>query len=255
MPRVRLLRRRHQYDRRQRMEPASHDSRHAVESVCCSGEHPDPRPACGHNYAAGTPINQAWLAANDPAVSALQLGNALMPRLGRQMFELGSRDRANAVASFEYQPSDDPHFYLDTIFGRITNDFNRSDMDEGFRSGGGATQMIPTGATVNSNGVLTSATFYNPSFFLEYRPYTEQEDFFSLNPGGEWQPIDMLKIDAQAYVTRSHFFRDQSDMLVVTPPSQGYVTGTSGPAGPAGGAWATWNTVGQAIRKSPPTST
>jgi TonB-dependent receptor len=208
-----------------------------------------PGQPAGTYYAAGTPINAAWLAANDPAVTGIQLGNAMMPRLGRQMFELGSRDRANAVASFEYRPSDDLHFYLDTIFGRIVNNFNRSDMDQGFRSGTGSTLMIPTGATVNSNDVLTSATFYNPSFFLEYRPYVEHEDFLSLNPGGEWQPIDMLTIDVQGYVTRSHFFRDQSDFLAVTPPSQGYVAGTlagtSGPAAPAGGAWATWNNVNQ----------
>jgi len=205
---------------------------------------PIPGQPAGTYYPVGTVINQAWLQTNNPGLTTTQLSNVMVPRLGREMFELGTRDRANAVASFEYRPTDDLHFYLDRIVGRIVNNFNRSDMDAGFRSGTGTTLMIPTGVTADSNGVMTGGTFYNANFFLEYRPYVEHEDFFSINPGMDWQVTDLLHVNAQAYATRSHFFRDQSDFLAVTPPSQGYVGGTSGPAAPAGGAWLTWDNVG-----------
>ena len=49
------------------------------------------------------------------------------------MYEGGSRDRYNGVASFEWRPTDSLHFYLDMVGGRAFNDMDRSDMDWGAR--------------------------------------------------------------------------------------------------------------------------
>ena len=43
-----------------------------------------------------------------------------------------------ASLSLEWRPTEDLHFYFDSIFGRIFNDLDRSDMDWGVRAGAGA---------------------------------------------------------------------------------------------------------------------
>jgi TonB-dependent receptor len=199
----------------------------------------------------GATIDNAFLTSHNPAVTTAQLSNALIPRLGRTMFEGGSRDRYNGIISLEYRPSDSLHFYLDTIVGRTFNNENRSDVDWGVRAGTGAQNQVPLNVQVNQNNVTTSATFDNAQFFLEARPYKEKGDFLSLNPGMEWQPLDELSIDFQANVSRSHFFRDSPTVLVVTPPGA-EPTGIPGATPPPGGVFVTFSNTGSLI---PPTVT
>lgn len=165
------------------------------------------------------------------------LSNALIPRLGRTMYEKGTRSRYNGVLSLEYRPSDNLHFYLDMIGGRLDNNLDRSDMDWIGRFA----SMIPEGMTVDPNDVVTKATFANAQFFLEARPYKEKEDFISVNPGMEWQVTDLLHVSLKANATRSHFFRDSPTILVNSAPSSGYAAGVTGPAAPTGGVYVTYN--------------
>ena len=188
----------------------------------------------------GAPITAALLGQLNPGLSNFQIDSALIPRLGRSMYEDGHRDRYNGVASFEYRPSDSLHFYLDMIGGRINNEFDRSDIDWVGRNGA----TIPINEQVDANNVVTSGTFANAQFFLEARPYKERGDFFSMNPGMEWQIADKLKLDAQVNWSRSNFFRDSPTVLVNTPLSAGYPAGTPGPAAPAGGVFVTFSNPG-----------
>ncbi len=196
----------------------------------------------GATYAAGTPIDQAFLVANNPGVSITQLSNALLPRLGRSMFSGGTRDRYNAVASLEWRPLEGLHFYFDGIFGRQFNDLNRSDINFGVRAGAGSQPLIPQNVVIaapwlalsaNGGGAVQSGTFYNAQFALEARPFREKGDFYSLNPGVEWQVNDELWVDLQANATRSHFLRDSPTVFVVTCPSagNGALPGCTAPAG------------------------
>ncbi len=206
---------------------------------------PVPGAPAGTYYAAGTTIDAAWLTANNPGVTTTQLSNMLLPRLGRSMYEMGSRDRGNAVASLEWRPTDSLHFYVDSVLGRSVNDMDRSDLDTGFRGGVGSQPLIPTNIKLDANLVPTSGTFYNATFFLEARPYKEKSDFFSINPGVSWDVTDLLHVDFQGNATRSHFFRDSPSILFVTAPSIGYPTGVTGaPAAPAGGVNFTWSDTG-----------
>ena len=61
----------------------------------------------------GAVIDQAFLLANNPGLSIQQIDNAVIPRLGRTMFEDGDRDRYNAVVSLEFRPNDDMQFFLE----------------------------------------------------------------------------------------------------------------------------------------------
>jgi len=88
---------------------------------------------------------------------------------------------------------------------------------------------------------LRSATLANAQFHLEARPYKENGDFFSINPGGSWHINDLLRVEFQANVSRSHFFRDSPTYMVVTCPSAGNPTGSPGCAAPAGGVTASFN--------------
>jgi TonB-dependent receptor len=206
--------------------------------------------APGTFYPAGTPVNQALLQTLNPGLSITQLSNALLPRLGRPMFEAGTRDRYNGIVSLEYRPNDNLHFYLDGIFGRTFNNLNRSDLDWGVRAGAGAQPMIPANvvltpaslaATGNAGGQVQSGTFYNSQFSLEARPYKEKGDFLSLNPGMMWTPMDLLEVDFQANISRSHFFRDSPTVLVVTGPSAGNPAGVPGATPLPGGVVTTFN--------------
>ena len=186
-----------------------------------------------------------------------QIANMLLPRLGRSMFQDGSRDRFNGIVSLEYRPTDDMHFYLDLIGGRTFNDINRSDLDWGVRAGAGSQPMIPFNVVLQPQtvaalgglgGVMQSADFANAQFLLEARPYKEKGDFISANPGMDWQINDMMHLDVQANYSRSHFFRDSPTFFVVTCPSSGNPAGVPGCTAPAGGVYAHFqNNPGQAF--------
>jgi TonB-dependent receptor len=200
----------------------------------------------------GQTIDAAELQHLNPGLTTAQISNALVPRLGRSMYEQGSRDRYNGILSLEWRPTQDLHFYLDGIFGRTFNNLNRSDIDWGVRAGAGSQPLIPENLQVDANGVVTSGTFANSQFFLEARPYQEKGDFFSLNPGGSWQINDLMHLDVQVNASRSHFFRDSPTILVVSCPSTPNPAGTPGCAAPAGGVFATFTNAGQL---NPPTIT
>ena len=52
-----------------------------------------------------------------------------MPRLGRPAYLDGTRERYSGLVSFEYRPSDDLHFYFDTLYSEAQRDFNRLDIE------------------------------------------------------------------------------------------------------------------------------
>ena len=167
-------------------------------------------------YAAGTTVNAAMLAALNPGMTTTQIGNMLLPRLARNMYERGTRDRYNGVASFEWRPSDNLHFYLDMIGGRVFNNLDRNDLDLGVRGGNSATPMIPVASSVDSNNVVQKTTLYNATWGLEARPYQEKGDFYSINPGMTWQATDLLEVDFQANLSRSHYLRSSPTVMFST---------------------------------------
>lgn len=189
----------------------------------------------------GATVDQTMLTSLNPGLSVEQIGKALIPRLGRPMYEKGTRSRYNGVASIEYRPTNAMHFFLDFVGGRSDNNFDRSDIDWVGRNG----SMIPIGLTVDSNGVVTSGTFANSQLFLEARPYKEGADFVDLHPGLDWQVNDMWHVGVEAYVTRSHFLRDSPTILVVTPPSSQTSPLIPGqPVAPAGGVVVNYTNTG-----------
>jgi TonB-dependent receptor len=198
----------------------------------------------------GSAITAATLTSLNPGLTPQQISNMLLPRLGRTMYERGNRDRYNGVASFEWRPTEDLHFYMDMIGGRVFNDMDRSDLDWGVRAGQGSQALIPENVVLDpgseatlggAGGVVQSGTFANSQFFLEARPYHEKGDFFSINPGGTWQINDLMHVDFQVNASRSHFFRDAPTYLFVTCPSAGNPAGVPGCAAPSGGVTANFS--------------
>ncbi len=185
----------------------------------------------------GAVIDQAFLLAHNPGLTISQIDNGLIPRLGRPSFEAGTRDRYNGVVSLEYRPSDDLHFYIDMVGGRSFNNLNRIDMNWVGRNGA----FIPLNEHVDSNNVVTGATFANAQFFLEARPYKETTDFVSINPGGEWQVNELLHLSLQGNWSESHFYRQSPTILVITAPSAGNATGVPGATPPVGGVTVTYS--------------
>ena len=180
---------------------------------------PNYNPATNSFTASTTPIDEAYLLAANPGASMEQINNGLLPRLGRAAYEVGFQDTYNAVMSLEYRPNDALHFYMDNMFGKEHNDLQREDIDWQVRNN---PDLIPTNEKFDSsncsNGcVVTSGAFPNSSFFLEYRPYFENLDFWGTNPGLTWRANDWLSGDVQANYTKSTFHREVPSVLVVTP--------------------------------------
>ena len=176
----------------------------------------------GAGLVAGTPINQAFLLANNPGATIQQIDNGLLPRLGRPSASYGTRDRLNAIASVEWQPSDTLHFYVDGLYGLRRNNLVREDMNWIVRNGG----VIPLNLTFDktdcSTGcVVTGGTFANSQFFDEFRPYFETTKLWSINPGGDWKLTDNLKVTIQGNYTRSTFHREVPTVGASTPLGRG----------------------------------
>lgn len=167
----------------------------------------------GNGLVTGSALNQAALLALNPGLNITQINQALIPRLGREFNEWGSRKRITGVVSLEYKGDDNGlHLYLDSMLSKARNQEQRIDMDWVGRNG----SAIPIGMQVDANGVVTSGTFANAQSFLEYRPYDEKLTYYGFNPGGEYQITDHLKIDVRGDVTHSSFYRQSPSVLVST---------------------------------------
>ena len=172
----------------------------------------------GAGLVPGTPITSAFLLANNPGATIQQIDNALLPRLGRSTSIRGPRDRINAIVSAEWQPTDTLHFYIDGLYGYKKNELIRENIAWIVRNGA----IIPTNLTFDKSDctvgcVVTGGTFANAQFFNEFRPYTETTKLFSVNPGGEWEISDTLKLNLQGNYARSTFHRESPSVGMTTP--------------------------------------
>jgi TonB-dependent receptor len=172
----------------------------------------------GAGLAAGTPIDENFLLANNPGATIQQINNGIVPRLGRPSYEFGAEKTYNAIVSLEYRPGDALHFYMDNMFGKEHNILTREDMDWVVRANGNMIPLNEKFDTTNcANGcTVTSGTFANSQFFLEYRPYFEDTDLWGTNPGLDWRANDWLSGDIQANYTKSTFHREVPSVLVAT---------------------------------------
>lgn len=176
----------------------------------------------GNGLTPGTVIDEAFLLAQNPGATIDQIDNGLLPRLGRPRTEVGYRDRKNFIGSLEWRPSDDLHFYVDGQYGERKTEFERTAMNWVVRNGA----AIPLDTTYDRSDcatgcVVTSGTYANSQFFLEYRPYRDTVDYWGVNPGMEFTVNDYIKGDLQANYTKSTFHRESPTVLVITPPSSG----------------------------------
>jgi TonB-dependent receptor len=143
-----------------------------------------------------------------------QLSDALFPRLARDAFIQGSRDRYSTLLSLEYKPTDNLHFTFDGLYSHATRDFNRLDEDLSLRN---SSTISPSNVQVAPNGVVTQATLNNAQFFLEARPYKEDVDFYNLNPQFDYRPNNWVQIVGQVNYNKSTFFRSDDSFLFNSP--------------------------------------
>ncbi len=183
----------------------------------------------GAGLVAGTPIDQAFLLSRNPGLNITQIDNALLPRLGRFMDYFGTRDKAAAIFSAEYRPTRDLHFYLDTMYSKRDDDMSRIAYTWAVRNN----FEIPLDMKVDrddcSKGcTVTSGTFANSRYFIEYGPRHDRVDLKGINPGMEWRITPTLKLDAQANATRSSFRHEAPTVMPITADGGGLVATYAG---------------------------
>ncbi|WP_116809887.1 TonB-dependent receptor [Steroidobacter cummioxidans] len=182
---------------------------------------PNNASTIGAGLTPGATIDRAFLLANNPGLTTQQIDNAVIPRLGRTMFEEGERDRYNAVVSLEFRPTENMQFFLDSMYGKMDSEFDRQATAWAVRAGSQGGRPIPTQLQVDRddclNGcVATAGVFPNSQFMLEYRPYIEKSEFWGTNPGMTWQITDKLSLDVQGNYTKSEFDRQASTVLFIS---------------------------------------
>lgn len=171
----------------------------------------------GNGLVDGEVIDQAFLLRNNPGLTITQIDNAIVPRLIRSMSQVGKKDHSTGVISVEWRPQDNLHFYLDTLYSEKNYQFERVDTNLAIRG----SASVPLKMTVDrddcANGcVMTSATFANTQTLLEYRPYTEKDHLWNINPGMEWKLSDKWVLNAQLNLSKGHGYNENPTVLPVT---------------------------------------
>ncbi|ADV28732.1 TonB-dependent receptor [Pseudoxanthomonas suwonensis 11-1] len=176
---------------------------------------PNTVPGTAIGLTPGETIDAEWLLANNPGLTTAQIGEALIPRLGRPVHMSGDRDRDGFLGSFQWRPNDSMEFRLDTLYTKAHRTNSRVDMNLIGRNG----QMIPQNMQLDENNVVTRADFTNAQFFLEHREYIEDVQYWQINPGATfWFGDDQnVKLDVQASTSRSWMFRESPTILVNSP--------------------------------------
>jgi TonB-dependent receptor len=183
----------------------------------------DTMPNNVRDYVPGTPVD---LAATS-GVPLDVLKNALIPRLGRNTYTIGDRERVSGLVSMEYRPTDSLKFALDTMYAESNRDYQSLKMNWYVRNSGPGTSpvstggMVPIDLTVDSNNVVTEGTFANSSFFLENDVFDQTTDFYNINPSMEWQVADNVRVNAQVNYSHSEFFHEQPQFDFQTPRESG----------------------------------
>lgn len=193
-------------------QPVAVDPATDLPTTGAAGYHVIPNNTQIGVYGPGTRIDNDFLLAVNPGLTLEQIGEALIPRLGRPHYSEGDRDRIAGVFSMEWIPNEWGNFYLDMLYAKADREYNRLSMAMIGRN----SQLIPTNMQVDSNNIVTQADFYNAQFELEARPYTEELDFFSINPGGRFFLGDSWIIDAQVNKTMSDWSRESPSLAFET---------------------------------------
>ena len=177
-----------------------------------------PAGVASNGLTPGQTVDNALLASLNPGTSLVQLSDAMIPRLGRDTWSSGERNRDSLIVSLEWRPNDALNVYFDTLYSQASREFERIDMNWVVRN---SNFMVPVGVKVDSNNVVTEGTFLNSQFFLEYRPYDEDVEVLNLNPGFTWRPNDWIKLDGQVNWSRSVFLREAPTVLFNSPLNSG----------------------------------
>lgn len=166
----------------------------------------------GTRYSGGSVIDQDFLLDVNPGLTLDQIGNGLIPRLGRPHYSEGDRDRMAGIASIEWIPNSSSSYYLDLLYAEAERDYDRLSMIMTGRN----SRLIPTNMQVDENNIVTRADFHNAHYFLEARPYHEKLDYLSVNPGAQYFIGDTVTLDFALNATQSSWRREVASIGVQT---------------------------------------
>jgi TonB-dependent receptor len=176
----------------------------------------------GNGLVAGTPIDQAFLLAHNPGLTIGQIDNAIIPRLGRTMEYYGTKDKISGVLAAEYRPTQDLHFYLDTMYSKKDDDMTRNGYTWAVRNNGAIPLNMTVDKTDCTNGcTVTSGTFANSLNFIEFGPRRDKVDLLGINPGMEWKLTPKLSLDVAGNWNRSRFTHEAPTIMPITAPNSG----------------------------------
>lgn len=168
----------------------------------------------------GVKIDKEWLKANNPGVTIDQVNNAIFPRLPRLFYLEGDQQSYSNLLSLEYRPIENIYLYLDTLYSHKNSDQIRNDISWDVRTSGNLVP-VPTQIKVDKDDCTNGCTgmygvFPNSQYSLEFRPWWEKSQFFSINPGIEWNITDEIRLDFQTNFTSGKMDREAPTVQLAT---------------------------------------
>lgn len=187
-------------------------------------------------YAAGfdwnlpsvTNSNPASLAptfVNESGLTNAELANAQLPRLGRPEVQVGDRDRYGGTLAFQWRPTDDLSFNLDTLYSKLDSDFDRYTNNLLVRNTASSTNsptnfgfLTPRNFSIDDNNTLSHGTIEGAKFWSENRIFEQESDFKHIGLSANWQISDRLSMEVKGSKDTSDFRWRMTTYLLLSEP-------------------------------------
>lgn len=170
---------------------------------------------CLNNAAGGT-----------SGLSCQDLSYALVPRLMRAEQTVGKRSRLGGSFNFEYRPTPDLRFHVDTMFSDVKNKFRQHQLMMVVRS---YNNQIPIDFELNDDKVLTSGTFANTYFLNQSDGGNTPSSLFYRSAGMDWDIQPNLKFSMSGMMNSGRLLNEAVQYTMQSAP--GRIPLTFSPAG------------------------
>lgn len=150
-------------------------------------------------------------------LSCQDLSFALVPRLMRAEQTVGKRSRLGGSFNFEYRPTPDLRFHVDTMFSDVKNKFRQHQLMMVVRS---YNNQIPVDFELNDQNVLTSGTFANTYFLNQSDGGNTPSSLFYRSAGMDWDIMPGLRLSVSGMMNSGRLKNEALQYTMQSAPGR-----------------------------------